>query len=145
MNQSDYLQQRVEEQIKWMSGKSKSNQRMYKGLKLVEIFAGASIPLLVGYSKIHPSIPVITGAMGVLIVVLNGIQQLNKYHENWLTYRTTIEALKTERMLFETQTDPYNAEDAFPKFVHNFESLLANENKTWKANWTAKAPVKTGS
>ena len=132
MTPEEYLQQRADEQINWMEGKSKDNQQRYKFFKVVEIVLAASIPLIVSY----PSLAVATGIIGVIIVVLNGMQQLYKYHENWLTYRTTIEALKREKFLFQSQSDPYNDEaTAFNRFVQNFEAILANENKKWVDTW----------
>src|SRR5436309_16084468 len=98
MNQNEYLQQRVDDQINWMEGKSKYNQVQYKRLKVMELISAAAIPLLVSYHDYGKIFQVITGMLGVLIIVLNGIQQLYKYHENWLTYRTTLEALKREKL-----------------------------------------------
>ncbi|MBD0333495.1 MAG: DUF4231 domain-containing protein [Chitinophagaceae bacterium] len=142
MDPTTYLKDRVDEQISWMEGKSRYNQQRYKLLKLLEIVAAAVIPFLAGFYEVHKSFPIITGLLGVFIVVLNGLQQLNKYHENWITYRTTIEALKREKILYESTSDPYNDSNAFRKFVQNFEAILANENKVWKANWMQKAEQK---
>lgn len=141
-NSQAYLENRVEEQIKWMSNKSKINQKNYKSLKVLEIAAAAVIPFLAGFHEKHASLPILSGLMGVLIVILNGLQQLYRYHENWITYRTTVEAMKREKILYETKADPYNEEDAFQKFVLNCEAILANENKTWKANLSQKTEVK---
>ena len=142
MTQMEYLQNRVESQIKWMEAKCKHHQDMYKRLKLCEIISGAAIPLLVGFNYSNTAIPLITGFLGVTIVILNGIQQLYKFHENWLVYRTAIEELKREKFLFESQTDPYNTANSFQKFVQNFEALLADENKKWKSNWFPKVEMK---
>ena len=142
MDTTIYLKERVEDLISWMEGKSKHNQQRYKLLKVLEIIAAAIIPFLAGYQGVHKSIPIITGLLGVFIVVINGLQQLYKYHENWITYRTTLEALKREKILYESQSDPCNDGTAFQKFVQNFEALLANENKAWKTNWMQKAEQK---
>ena len=37
------------------------------------------------------------GALGVLVVVFEGAQQLNQFHHNWVTYRGTCEALRHEK------------------------------------------------
>ena len=131
MDNSEYIKNRVDNQINWMELKSKSNQQRYKILKIVEIVSAAAIPFLVGFHNIHNIFPILTGLLGVLIVLLNGIQQLYKYQENWLIYRTTIEALHREKMLFENRAGNYTDENAFQRFVENVEGLLANENKIW--------------
>ena len=142
MNQQEYLQYRVYDQIKWFDAKSAFNQKMYKSFRLAEIVAAALIPFLVGYHDRHPVFPFVTGFLGVLIVVLKGMEQLYKYHENWIAYRSTNEAIKREMFLFESGTEPYSQTDAFAKFVQNIEVILSEENKKWKTNFLQKAEPK---
>lgn len=142
MQPTDYLQERVDEQIKWMEKKSAENQQKYKSYKIAEIVTAAAIPFLAGLQNENTNVKIIIGILGVGLVVLNGLQQLYKYHENWITYRSAIEVLRRERILYETQTAPYNGADAFAIFVQNFEALLANENKVWKDNLGQKPPQK---
>lgn len=39
MNEDEYLNNRLEEQLKWYSNKSQTNQKWYKRLRLTEITA----------------------------------------------------------------------------------------------------------
>ena len=142
MDQSEYLQSRVDTQINWMEEKSKYNQQQYKLLKATELIAAAAIPFLAGFHRENDLFPIITGILGVLIVAMNGLQQLYKYHENWLNYRGTIEELTREKFLFESATEPYNDPEAFHRFVQNIEAVLTNENRKWKANWMQKPEQK---
>ena len=141
MDSATYMASRVEDQITWMEGKSKWNQTRYKTIKVIEIIAAALVPLLAGYQTdvkdTRSTLGIIIGSLGILIVILTSLRQLYKYQENWLTYRTTLEALKREKFLFETGAMPYNDNLAFQKFVINVESLLAKENESWKAVWSA--------
>jgi hypothetical protein len=139
---NSYIESRVQGQITWMEGKAAFNQKKYKQIKVMEIIAAATIHFFAGLQPDYRSISIVTGLLGVFIVVLNALQQLYKYHENWITYRSAIEALKREKILYETQIDPYTGADAFQKFVQNFEALLANENKSWQTNWTQKEEKK---
>src|SRR5829696_8441530 len=134
MQQDEYIKNRVDNQIDWMESKSRVNQQRYKLLKVLEIASAAAIPFLVGFHERHKLFPIVTGLLGVLIVVINGIQQLYKFHENWLTYRVTIEMLRREKMLFENHAGNYREENSFQRFVENIESVLANENKIWQNN-----------
>ena len=143
MNSATYIKSRVEDQINWMEGKSKWNQTRYKNIKVMEIVAAAIIPLLAGYQPAaeeqnRGTLGIIIGLLGVFIVILTSVRQLNKYQENWLTYRTTLEALKAQKFLFEASAPPYDDAAAFPKFVMNCESLLAKENESWKTVWSKK-------
>ena len=82
-NGTDATKKRLEGQIGWYDEKSAYCQKMFKGLKLLTIGAAALIPLFAGLSA--PSWA--TGALGALIVVFEGAQQLNQYHANWIAYR----------------------------------------------------------
>src|SRR5687768_10070395 len=113
MNHHEYLEKRVNDQINWMELKSKKSQQRYKSLKLLEIVAAALIPTVAGIPPLHGYLPIISGLLGFLIVVINGVQQLQRYHENWLAYRSSSEALKRERILFEAGTSPYKGEEAY--------------------------------
>ena len=53
-----------------------------------------------------------------MIVILEGLQQLQQYQQNWTTYRSTCERLKHEKFLFLSHAGPYAG-------VSNLESLLA--------------------
>jgi hypothetical protein len=50
VNPDDYIKDRVDGQIGWYDRKSGTNQRWFRWLRIVEIIAAASIPLLVGYA-----------------------------------------------------------------------------------------------
>lgn len=132
MTANEYLDTRVHEQMQWMEQKSARNQQWYKILKLIELVCAAAIPFLAGFYQMYSFFPLLTALMGVIIVICNGLQQLNHFHEKWINYRTSIELMKREKFLFQSGASPYNCEDAFQLFVQNFENLLSNENKTWK-------------
>lgn len=132
MTANEYLETRVHEQMHWMEQKSAHNQQWYKILKLIELVCAAAIPFLAGFYPVYSFFPLLTALMGVIIVISNGLQQLNHFHENWINYRTAIESIKREKFLFLSGASPYNDADAFKLFVYNFENLLSNENKAWK-------------
>lgn len=132
MTANEYLDTRVHEQMQWMEQKSARNQQWYKILKLIELVCAAAIPFLAGFYQVYSFFPLLTALMGVIIVICNGLQQLNHFHENWINYRTAIESIKREKFLFQSGASPYDGADSFKLFVQNFENLLFNENRTWK-------------
>jgi hypothetical protein len=74
----------------------------------------------------------IVGGLGVLIAVLEGLQQLNQYHANWITYRTTSELLKHEKYLFLAKAGPYAAAaDPRVLLAERIESLVSQEHAKW--------------
>jgi hypothetical protein len=131
VNQDDYIKDRVDGQIEWYDRKSGANQRWFRWLRIVEIIAAASIPLLVGYADSITELKVVIGILGLLIAVIAGVLGLYQFQENWTGYRTTCEALKQERYLFLTKTQPYDQGDSFSLFVQRVENLLSKEHANW--------------
>jgi hypothetical protein len=121
-------QARVRDQIAWYDGKSQYNQRWFKRLKICQIVTAAAIPVAAGISA-----PVwLVGGAGALIVVLEGLQQLQQYQQNWTTYRATCERLKHEQFLFMAHAGPYAAApDPDAVLAERVESLVSQEHAAW--------------
>ncbi len=122
---------RVREQIGWYDRKSQYNQRWFKGLKTCQIVAAAGIPVAAA-----GSLPDwILGAAGALIVVLESLQQLQQYQQNWITYRATCERLKHEQYLYLAHAGPYaTVLDPDVLLAERVESLVSQEHAAWAAN-----------
>ena len=99
MTESEYFQKRLDDQIDWYSNKSSICQFRYKALCVVEIVAAAIIPLISGMGENVRFGPWIIGSLGVIIAIITAVNSLFKYHENWIQYRATSEALKHEKFL----------------------------------------------
>ena len=120
--------ERLEDQIAWYDRRSGTNQRLFKLVKAVQLIAAATIPVVATLDA-HPAIP---AALGALIVVLEGIQQLNQYQQNWSAYRSTCEALKHEKYLFLAHAGPYaGSEDGRALLADRIEGLISQEHAKW--------------
>ena len=74
----------------------------------------------------------LVGGAGALIVVLEGLQQLQQYQQNWTTYRSTCERLKHEKFLFLARAGPYaTAADPEPLLAERVEGLVSQEHAAW--------------
>lgn len=131
MQEEEYLDSRLNNQIIWYSEKSRFNQKWHKRSRLVEIVFAAIIPFLAGIGSIVPHHQLIIGTLGVCIAVSAGLSSLYKFHENWIEYRTTAETLKHEKYLFLTKCIPYDDGNGYCKLVQRVESLIAKENSQW--------------
>lgn len=121
---------RLEDQLQWYDGKSSHNQRCFKWMKGTTIAAAAIIPALTT-SGVHWG-PQIAAALGVLIVLLEGLQQLNQYQSNWTAYRSTAEALKHEKYLYLAKAGPYlGAAQPAATLAERVEALVSQENAKW--------------
>src|SRR5260370_7324702 len=101
----DPIMERLEDQIGWYDRKSMTNQRYFKRIKIVEIASAALIPFLSAFS--FSRMMWVTGGLGVLITVLEGMLHLNQYQENWIAYRSTCESLKHEKYVYLARASPY--------------------------------------
>ena len=122
--------ERLKDQIDWYDRNSIANQRTYKRMKVVEILAAAIIPFLAALRS--PDIGMVTGALGVLVTVLEGMLHLNQYQQNWINYRSTCEALKHEKYTYLGKASPYaNVPDAHALLAERVETLVSEEHAKW--------------
>jgi hypothetical protein len=135
---------RLEAQIRWYDGKSQSAQALYKRLKVVQLGCGALVPFTATIN------PYVTGVLGGVVVVLEGLQQLNQWQHNWITYRSTCEALRHEKYLYMGGSGVYDGLDpagAKKVLVERVESLISTEHAKWtsRQEYDLKKPSKPKS
>ena len=154
----DYLKERVDDQIDWLSTRSIHNQKRFKQLRKVEIIAAALIPFLTALSAANSVTgttanafnygaagTIVVGLLGITITVIAGFMSLEQYQQNWIEYRVLAESLKREKFLFFAKAEPYNtANTAFPIFVQRIEALTAKENTSWSENMQTPPPKTDG-
>lgn len=131
MTPDQYLDQRVADQIAWYDRRSRANQRAFHGLRSIEVVAAASIAALAGHANSDNYLPIVVAALGLAVAVIAAVVSLFRFQENWTEYRITCEALRHEKFLFLTGTDPYNVEQPFPLLVQRIESLISKEHSNW--------------
>ena len=74
------------------------------------------------------------GAAAGAIVLLEGLQVLNKWQENWILYRATCESLRNEQHLFAETAGPYAGRkpDAAQRLLaERISSLVMAEHSKW--------------
>src|SRR4051812_24913562 len=119
---------RLEDQLGWYDRKSIAAQRAYKRLKLLQLVAAAAVPVAAAAGAPGGG----TAALGGVVLVLEGLQQLGRYQENWIGYRSTCEALKHERYLYLGQAGPYmDRPTAMRVLAERVEGLVSQEHAKW--------------
>ena len=136
MEEKEYVDKRLNDQINWYDKESVFNQKMYKILVLIEILFSGSIPFLIPYANNNtPIIKIIIGVMGIIIALIAGVMNLYKFQENWINYRTTAESLKHEKYLYLTKSGIYNINNKIDTPLNNLvtriESIISKENTKW--------------
>ena len=92
-----------------------------------------SVPILLSIPHIPPLIPsILSGTIAAAAVIEN----VNRYGENWRTFRITLETLKREKILYNIGADVYkdlSVDDAATLFATRTEDILRTE-------WTGYFP-----
>jgi len=132
MNEEEYIEKRLNGQLKWYSDKSDKFQKKYKGWQMVKIIAALMIPLLIFWIEVFSEIKYVISILGAFIAFIESYLKIYNYRELWNTYRATLEKLKREKVFFLTKTGIYKTKkDSFELFVTNCEQIMKNENTIW--------------
>jgi len=119
---------RLEEQISWYDRKSGSAQKLYKYTKFAEFCFGALIPFTANINA------TITAVLGGAIIILEGLQQINQWQNNWITYRSTCEALRHEKYSYMSRSGAFSNlsdDEAKKTLAERIESLISTEHAKW--------------
>jgi hypothetical protein len=133
VDEKEYLETRLNDQIDWYDRKSSQNQKCFKRLQVATILASAAIPFLSGYIG-GPStfcLKICVGLLGLVVAAITAMLGVYKFHENWLEYRTTCETLKHEKYLFLTRSTPYAEDGNLNLLVERVEGIISKENTAW--------------
>lgn len=125
---SEVVLRRLDDQVQWYERRAATNKTGYQLLKLVQIVVAAAIPVL----AVRDDSTTLLGALGAVIVVLEAVQQLYQFQQNWISYRTTAEGLKHEKFLYLAGAAHYaKADRPHARLAEAVESLVTQETNTW--------------
>jgi len=146
---TDYIKIRLDDQMLWYSKKSAYNRRMYRIFQIVIIIVSAVIPLInltaSAANGAQRGALITTAILGSIITVVTAFMQMEKYFENWILYRTTLESLKREKLFFQNNVGEYSKLTQVDKnqlLVERIEALLSSEHSKFFAlqQQTARQP-----
>jgi hypothetical protein len=121
---------RVDELIRWYDRHATSARILYCTIKVTQIVLAAAVPVAAGLEL--PKL--VTGSLGGLIVVLEGIQQLYRFHDNWVRYRWTTSAMQREKSLWTARAGDYATADRPDALLAlRIEDLTSREATQWVA------------
>jgi uncharacterized protein DUF4231 len=135
-NTEEYIKGRIDDQMKWYSEKSAFNKSRYRLFQIVIIIASALIPIINLTASAfdiwwqHAAL-IITAFLGSIITVITAFLQMERYFDNWILYRTTLESLKREKILFHNNAGEYanlSENDKNRVLVERVEAMLSSEN-----------------
>lgn len=111
---------------RWYEESAVISQLLYRLLKGAQIALTAFVPVfaLVGS-------PWVAASAGALAVLLEGLLQVGRHHQQWLMHRATAEALKRERVRYLARLAPYGGPDRHAALAETIERLAADELTHW--------------
>jgi Protein of unknown function (DUF4231) len=137
-----YILARATQQQAWYDAHAVRARIGYWSIKVIQLVLGAAVPVVAG---VHAPAE-ITGSLGALIVVLEGIQQLFQFHENWIRYRLTATNLTRERNMYEARVGDYAGANPAARLALAVENIVNSEATSWARaaqTDTSAAPVAT--
>ena len=132
---------RCDEQVVWYDGRSAGAWRFFIVFQSLAITLGAATPVLILWSSVPKPVQALPAALASVAAAFVGTFR-------WLDAKTrfgyTREALKSERMLFETRTPPYGhdlpEEEALARFVLRIEQIAMAETEEWRTAMIRPGP-----
>jgi len=132
MNQDEYLEKRLDDQIKWYSAKSAVYQKKHKYWQVIKIISALLITTLTLWLVEGVELmKFVIGILGAFIVFIESFVNIFNYKELWVGYRNTSEKLKREKLFFQTKAKSYQIQEPFELLVQRCEAIMQNENQDW--------------
>jgi hypothetical protein len=130
VEEREYLETRLEDQLAWYERKANAARRNYKALRATEFVSAALVPVAVvlGITIYHR---LAAAGLGALAATTAGLQSVNHYQENWVEYRAVAERLKSERYAYLARSAPYDGPEPLKALVDRVEGLLCGEHESW--------------
>ena len=133
----DALIAHLDQQIMWFDRNAARSMRWHFRLRLGQILAAATIPVLQIASD-NITLRVVVGALGGLIVVLQGVDSLHHYGEHYVAWRATERQLSAERWLFSISAGAYQGlsplgDEARQLLAARVHAIESQEHEQWRS------------
>jgi hypothetical protein len=123
-----FIKKRVDDQIEWYSAQASKNKKFYIAARASVLLMSAAVPIITAYDFSYSNI--FLQIFGVSIVCIRSMEDLMKFHENWINYRSTSESLKHEKYVFISKSDEDQSSE-FQNFVLVIENIISQEAVNW--------------
>jgi hypothetical protein len=132
----DYMNEDLSKQREWYDARASSHKKWANYLSLIVIAFGALTSFVATLKPMNSSLcDVIIAALGVFVVISQGILQIWRYNETWVGYRMASERMLRERRLFINAAGPYadipDEEESLRYFIEVIEQIVAEEQKIY--------------
>lgn len=124
--------------VKFYDERANSSKLWYRIYSIYVFSASATLTPLIAFAPHDDQkYKIFTSILSTTVVLATSLLAYLKSHENWLSYRSSWDALQRERRLYETGAGAYKSlSDRDTFFVEQIESILAKENAEFYARHT---------
>lgn len=120
--QTDYIKNRVKDQINWFDKKSIVNKRLHYTMASVSAFGA-----ILSASSLLTSCAILTALLSLLVAIAIACDNLFRFREKWLIYRLANENLKSLLAKYYA----FGGLD-WNSFVTEVEAVLERANGDWQ-------------
>ncbi|WP_344496676.1 DUF4231 domain-containing protein [Nonomuraea monospora] len=89
----------------WYGRAAVKARRFYRISEIAQLFLSASIPIV---ALLVPGDATVPAMLGASLVVLTGVKSIFHWHDDYLRFSASREAVEAERRLYITGGNPYN-------------------------------------
>lgn len=134
----DVLWRELESSFGWYDRQAGRNRLGYQILKVLAVAVGALVTVLAA----SDAPPVVTALGAAVVVVAEGVQQVFQFHSNWISYRTTAEALRQHALQYAAEVGPYADRDTRRDVLAtSLQTLVSTETTGW-ASTMRRSPAR---
>jgi hypothetical protein len=140
-----YKKDRFAKNLKFFDDRAKSNQRGYRITTIYILIVSAAVAPLISFDEQLCGWGIIlVKILSPIAAIAAGLTAHYQFHENWLRYRSTWDALQHELAYHDARILDY-ADHPSPHqlFVERVEALITDEGASWRRTHARKdAPIK---
>jgi hypothetical protein len=136
-DEADVVWQHLHAEFAWYHKAATRTRLGYQSTKTVSIAVAATVPALAAAD----APPVWTASFAAVVVVLEGVQQLFQLHTNFLSYRSSAEAIRQLAYRYAGRVGPYR--DATTRreiLADELHAVISDESARWSSTMR-KAPA----
>ena len=127
---NNYLQKRLEPQLKYYDKKASQNKQTYHWLQWTAIAISAGVPALIAWAP--DDLKALTVSLSVILAVTTVALKTFRFQELWINYRTIARILEREKHLYLARANAYqNADNPHQLLAERAEDIMSNENTVW--------------
>jgi hypothetical protein len=129
--EADTVWQQLRAEFMWYHRAAVRTRVAFLTLKIISLVVAAAVPVVAAVSAPAG----LTASLAAIVVVLESIQQLLQLQANWITYRSTAEALRQHAFMYAGHVSPYKdsatRRDLLAEFIR---AAVADESTRWSSS-----------